>query len=166
MSTELNLSLKNHSSPRELNHSNTPHWPPVSSVDKTSTAMDWEASFNDSLGPEHHLELSNRVCEAWPSLWTWPAVHVCGCGCVCEKESWRATVWGGGSRDGAPSTAVKTNDARTDGTQHRQHVQSGFQLQQTEARNGKCLHDMINDAVFPTKNYHQGMCRWSVWHNP
>lgn len=59
------------------------NWPPASAVDKTSVAMDWEASLNDSLGPEHHLELSKRVYEAWPSLWTWPGQ--CVWVCVCER---------------------------------------------------------------------------------
>lgn len=79
---------------------------------------------------------------------------VCGCACVRKKEPRRARVWGGGSRG---CSSVKTNDARTDGTQHRQHVQFSFQLQQTDPRNGKCLHGMINDAVSPTTDYHQGL---------
>lgn len=108
------------------------------------------------LGPSITLN-SARECVKPGQACEHDLESVCGCACVRQKEPWRARVWGGGSRDGAPSTGVKTNDAQTDGTQHRQHVHLGFQLQKTEPRNGKCLHDVINDAVLPTKDYHQGM---------
>lgn len=87
MSTGLNLSLKTIHRLVGYITAVSLHWPPTSAVDKTSAGTDWEASFNVPHGPEHHLELSSRVCEAWPSLWTWPGE------CVWELRRGRAGGW-------------------------------------------------------------------------
>lgn len=62
------------------------HWPQTSAVDKTNASMEWEASSNVPRGPQHHLEPSRNVCEASPSLWTWPG--------ECLRAQWRERVGG------------------------------------------------------------------------
>lgn len=62
------------------------HWPQTSAVDKTNAGMEWEASSNVPRGPQHHLEPSSNVCEASPSLWTWPG--------ECLRAQWRERVGG------------------------------------------------------------------------
>lgn len=112
------------------------HRPQTSAVDKTNAGMEWEASSNVPGGARTSpWTQQKRVWSlAKPVNMTWGV-----CESAVEGKGWRVGA--------APSTTDKTNDARTDGTQHRCRVQFSFQLQRTDYRSGGCLCHTINDTV-------------------